>query len=98
MRRLAAALFCMSVLSGCASTYREPASGGAATLTVRHSGGEGTSYYQVYKDRSCAPNPSGTRFYTTMGTFGAPTQRVPAGQEFVLTGTWSRIGAGIAYR
>jgi hypothetical protein len=97
MRTLGAIIVGAGIVSGCASVYQEPASGATATLTIRHEG-EGSSYYEVYKDGGCAPNPAGTRFYTTMGTFGAPTRKIPAGQEFVLTGTWSKIGAGIAYR
>jgi hypothetical protein len=85
-----------AMLSGCA-IYQEPSGGATATLTAGHIG-DGTSVYEVYKDRSCAPNPAGKSFYTTMGTMGAPTKKIPAGQEFVLTGTWSRIGAGMAYR
>jgi hypothetical protein len=96
MRRLGAIVAGAAVLSGCAA-YQEPASGTTATLTVRHEG-EGTSYYHVYKDRSCTPNPAGSFFYTTMGTAGAPTKKIAAGQEFVLTGTWSKTGMGIVYR
>jgi len=85
------------VLSGCA-TYQEPTSGSTATLTARHAAAEGNSVYAVYKDRLCAANPAGANFYTSMGTMGAPTKKIPAGQEFVLTGTWSKAGLGVGYR
>jgi len=98
MKTLGAIFVGAAALSGCAATYQGPASGSTATLTVRQAGEEGNAYFNVYKDRVCAPHPAGQRFYTTMGTFGAATQKVAAGQEFVLTGTWSKIGAAVGYR
>ena len=97
MRNLMAIVAGVIVLSGCA-VYREPTSGSTATLTARHAAEEGNSIYAVYKDRLCAPNPGGSAFYTSMGTMGAPTKKIPAGQEFVLTGTWSKAGMGVGYR
>jgi hypothetical protein len=87
-----------AVLSGCAATYQAPTSGSTATLMVGQAGEEGGSQFSVYKDRLCAPHPAGQRYYTTAGTFGAQTQKIPAGQEFVLTGTWGKTGLGVAYR
>jgi hypothetical protein len=97
MRNLTAIVAGVVALSGCAA-YQEPTSGSTATLTVRHAAEEGTSVYAVYKDRLCAAHPGGTNFYTSMGTMGAPTKKIPAGQEFVLTGTWLKAGMGVGYR
>jgi len=92
-----AAIIGAAVLSGCAA-YQPPTSGSTATLTVQKAGEEGGAQFYVYKDGRCSANPGGRFFYTTSGTAGEPTKKIAAGQELVLTGTWTKSGLGVAYQ
>jgi len=85
-----------AMLSACAG-YQPPTSGSTATLTVQRAGEEGGEQFYVYKDANCTANPGGRFFYTTAGTAGEPTKKIAAGQELVLTGTWTKSGLGVAY-